>query len=164
MKSCLVHSQHDMTVWCSTNKVLKSVVQLTTFGPQLIGERERANLVVQLARFFYISLYGRCHSKRAHNFAILLRTFPFCCGSPMDAECPAANVQPTFHDGATPSGSSRCARESTEARDKRLARDRARRRERLASETAEEKERRLSQRRRPYAGQSAACRPLFPCQ
>ena len=74
-------------------------------------------------------------------------TFPFCCGSPMDAECPAANVQRTFHDGATPSGSSRCARESTEAREKRLARDRAHRRERLASETAEEKERRLSQRR-----------------
>ena len=58
--------------------------------------------------------------------------------SPMDAECPTANVQPTFEDGATPSASSHCA---TDARERTLARDRARRRERLASETAEEKER-----------------------
>ena len=62
----------------------------------------------------------------------------------MDAECPTANVQPTLEDGATPSASSHCA---TDARERTLARDRARRRERLAAETAEEKERRLAQRR-----------------
>ena len=50
--------------------------------------------------------------------------------SPMDADCPTANVQPTLEDGATPS---HCA---TDARERTLARDRARRRERLASETA----------------------------
>ena len=64
--------------------------------------------------------------------------------SPMDAECPTANVQPTIADGATPSGRSHCA---TDARTITLEKDRARRRERLASETAEEKERRLAQRR-----------------
>ena len=63
---------------------------------------------------------------------------------PMGAECPTANVQPTIEDGATPSASSHCA---TDARERTLARDRARRRERLAAETAEEKERRLAQRR-----------------
>ena len=63
---------------------------------------------------------------------------------PMDAECPTANVQPTLEDGATRSASSHCA---TDARERTLARDRARRRERLAAETAEEKERRLAQRR-----------------
>ena len=40
---------------------------------------------------------------------------------------------------------SRTASESAEARERRLARVRARRRDRLASETAEEKKRRLAQ-------------------
>ena len=43
--------------------------------------------------------------------------------------------------------------------DRKLARDRARRRERLASETAEEKERRLSQRRVRDRARRAASRP-----
>ena len=64
----------------------------------------------------------------------------------MDSECPTPNVQPTLDDGATPSAEA-CDQRAATARDRKLARDRARRRERLASETAEEKERRLSQRR-----------------
>ena len=86
----------------------------------------------------------------------------------MDSECPIPNVQPTLDDGATPSAEA-CdqtaatapsrASESTEARDRKLARDRARRRERLASETAEEKERRLSQRRVRDRARRAASRP-----
>ena len=163
----------------------------------LIGERERANLVVQLARNFGISLSGpgaRCtptaifyvvkypsQAKNAHvsplwsemrmRILSVHRILPwsgqdhkrftalwiqFLLATSMDSECPTPNVQPTLDDGATPSAEA-CdqtaatarsrASESTEARDRKLARDRARRRERLASETAEEKERRLSQRR-----------------
>ena len=77
----------------------------------------------------------------------------FFCGSLMDSECTAANVQPLVDDGTAPSAAvsqtarRRRASESTEARERRLERERARRRQRLASETAEERERRLSQRR-----------------
>ena len=83
----------------------------------------------------------------------------------MDSECPTPNVQPTLDDGATPSAeacdqtAATAASESTEARDRKLARDRARRRERLASETAEEKERRLSQRRVRDRARRAASPP-----
>ena len=79
--------------------------------------------------------------------------FFFLCGSLMDSECTAANVQPLVDDGTAPSAAvsqtarRRRASESTEARERRLERERARRRQRLASETAEERERRLSQRR-----------------
>ena len=89
----------------------------------------------------------------------------------MDSECPTPNVQPSLDDGATPSAEA-CdqraatarsrASESTEARDRKLARDRARWRERLASETAEEKERRLAITRSVNAFMQAASslRPL----
>ena len=83
----------------------------------------------------------------------VLRVFFFLCGSLMDSECTAANVQPLVDDGTAPSAAvsqtarRRRASESTEARERRLERERARRRQRLASETAEERERRLSQRR-----------------
>ena len=132
----------------------------------LIGERERANLVVQLARFFYICRSPRAPIPNKRNVNAMLDAVRMCCcstpharaltkgfaapalqfspsyTSPMDAECPTANVQPTLEDGATPSGSSHCA---TDARERTLAWDHARRRERLASETAEE--RRSAQRR-----------------
>ena len=92
----------------------------------------------------------------------------FLLATSMDSECPTPNVQPTLDNGATPSAEA-CdqtaatapsrASECTEARDRKLARDRARRRERLASETAEEKERRLSQRRVRDQARRAASRP-----
>ena len=92
----------------------------------------------------------------------------FLLATSMDSDCPTPNVQPTLDDGATPSAEA-CdqtaatapsrASESTEARDRKLARDRARRREHLASETAEEKERRLSQRRVRDRARRAASRP-----
>ena len=134
--------------------------------PTFIGERERANLVVQLARFSGIFMSIRApsvrnahaHSLRAPLDRFLYKRFTalwiqFLLATSMDSECPTPNVQPTLDDGATPSAEA-CdqtaatapsrASESTEARDRKLARDRARRRER---QTAEEKERRLSQRR-----------------
>ena len=100
---------------------------------------------------------AHAHSLSAHR---LVRTKPlsvqialwiqFLLATSMDSECPTPNVQPSLDAGATPSAEA-CdqraatarsrASESTEARDRKLARDRARRRERLASETAEEKER-----------------------
>ena len=78
----------------------------------------------------------------------------------MDSKCSADNAQPQLHDGTGPSSSSTVsetsrthraqpcrASESVAACERRLARDRARRRQRLASETAEERERHLFQRR-----------------
>ena len=61
----------------------------------------------------------------------------------MASESPAATMESV--DGTTPSTVS--SRRSAEARGRRLERERARRRQRLASETAAERERRLSQRR-----------------
>ena len=61
----------------------------------------------------------------------------------MASESPAATMESV--DGTTPSTVS--SRRSAEARGWRLERERARRRQRLASETAAERERRLSQRR-----------------
>ena len=133
----------------------------------LVGERERANLVVQLARFFYIYIYFSTGAAHTVMFYVFLNqrtpgglhtsefssVFFFLCGSLMDSECTAANVQTLVDDGTAPSAAvsqtarRRRASESTEARERRLERERARRRQRLASETAEERERRLSQRR-----------------
>ena len=38
----------------------RSIIVILHVSWFVIGERERANVVVQLARFFYIFLYGRC--------------------------------------------------------------------------------------------------------
>ena len=116
---------------------------------------------------------AHAHSLRAPHTALVAFCtnalwIQFLLATSMDSECPTPNVQPTLDDGATPSAEA-CdqtaatapsrASECTEARDRKLARDRARRRERLASETAEEKERRLSQRRVRDRARRAASRP-----
>ena len=113
-----------------TNKCRNWLLQCS-----IIGERERANLVVQLARFFCQYIIGERERANlvvqlARNFGIYIYVYPGLCLS-----------------GRAPGPARSRASESTEAHDRKLARDRARRRERLASETAEEKERRLSQRR-----------------
>ena len=76
-------------------------------------------------------------------------SFRRCVPTAIDTQCPtvatAQNEAPPSSSQAA--ASSRVAFESAEARERRLARIRARRRERLASETAEEKERRLARRR-----------------
>ena len=69
--------------------------------------------------------------------------FSVCLTVLMASESPAATMESV--DGTTPSTVS--SRRSAEARGRRLERERARRRQRLASETAAERERRLSQRR-----------------
>ena len=98
---------------------------------------------------FYVFLNQR--TPGGHTYFRVV--FFFLCGSLMDSECTAANVQPLVDDGTAPSAAvsqtarRRRASESTEARERRLERERARRRQRLGSETAEERERRLSQRR-----------------
>ena len=70
----------------------------------------------------------------------------------MASESPAATMESV--DGTTPSTVS--SRRSAEARGRRLERERARWRQRLASETAAERERRWSQRRARDGARRAA--------
>ena len=146
----------------------------------------RANLVIQLARFFYrgalhlpqCSKYPS-HAKNAKNaHAHSLCILPWSGFLPLDSVLAGyihgfgvPHTERTAFTGRwgypirrglrpkSSNGSLSRASESTEARDRKLARDRARRRERLASETAEEKERRLSQRRVRDRARRAASRP-----
>ena len=149
-----------------------------TMVTQIIGERERANLVVQLARFFYIShtslyLSGRCTYRnvlRTSKYALHEKNAaPTCSISPDKKQfsgwCPdkplsccgiyihgfgVPHSERTAYTGRwgypisrglRPTTSDGLASESTEARERTC------RRELLTSETAEERERRLSQRR-----------------
>ena len=75
----------------------------------------------------------------------------------MASESPAATMESV--DGTTPSTVS--SRRSAEARGRRLERERARRRQRLASETAAEGEAFVSA---SSSGQSTTCRPLLADQ
>ena len=81
-------------------------------------------------------------------------------------EIPWNTTVVTIQDQAAPSTSqpvaSRTASESAEASERRLARVRARRRERLGSETAEEKEMRLAQR--SELGTECGVRPAQPAR
>ena len=149
-------------------------------GHALIGERERANLVVQLARFFYIYIYFSTGAAHTVLFYVFLNqrtpgglhtsefsfVFFFLCGSLMDSECTAANVQPLVDDGTAPSAAvsqtarRRRASESTEAcspeaasclrncggeRERRLSQRRARDRARRAARSSPASETRLEQ-------------------
>ena len=105
--SCIVFVMHLLLrVMC----VLMHVHVLVGVNVSMIGERERANLVVQLARFFYIIIYLRA------------------LHIPYISKCFYVNFFKRNHSWIQ-------------------SVLRARGRQRLASETAAERERRLSQRR-----------------
>ena len=92
------------------------------------------------------------------NFACA-RIYTYTCANPdhsllMDADVSAPRL--TNCERAR----NRRAAESEEAREQRLARDRARRRRRLALETAEERETRLSRRRAQDRAQLFELLPL----
>ena len=81
---------------------------------RVIGERERANLVVQLARFFHdgISDLGQKAEAHAHSPEIChihcRRSFFTVCSLLMASEHPTANMESV--DGTTPSTVSHTAR------------------------------------------------------
>ena len=145
----------------------------------VIGERERANLVVSVGRFFYIYLYvtgtvfgpaykllyfiwtprgcpratrkRKAGSLKGQRYLLWTATQSLVVLSFKYSETTLYRYHNLEYNASTENARNRRASERAEGREQRLARDRACRRQHLALETAEERETCLSGCTRDWA-------------